>query len=214
MLFDFQVPKKNGTQVSNEVVKKTLMPRNTIDIKAKLKNGGEIFLEEPDRTRQIDVSSEFLISKKLPKKQFTNFINKNNVPITTKETLDKIINDISYICSNNEQVDFSKGNTDTLRCVLKEYGVNETLSAENETIFKIDGIHHYEKGNKENPFRIYLKITETGNKETHYKLIFCDIYHLCLISGHKGLNPEQVKERTFQKYYYVCNDHIKSLLDD
>ncbi|HDT7983094.1 TPA: hypothetical protein RD623_001738, partial [Enterococcus faecalis] len=67
MLFDFQVPKKNGTQVSNEVVKKTLMPRNTIDIKAKLKNGGEIFLEEPDRTRQIDVSSEFLISKKLPK---------------------------------------------------------------------------------------------------------------------------------------------------
>ncbi|MGZ7390178.1 hypothetical protein ACXWS2_09435, partial [Streptococcus pyogenes] len=62
MLFDFQVSKKNGTQVSNEVVKKTLMPQNTIDIKAKLKNGGEIFLEEPDRTRQIDVSSEFLIS--------------------------------------------------------------------------------------------------------------------------------------------------------
>ncbi len=52
-----------------------------------------------------------MVSKHLPKIKFTNFINKNEVPTTTKKTIEKITQDISYICMNNEQVDFSKTNT-------------------------------------------------------------------------------------------------------
>jgi hypothetical protein len=211
--FSFEVSKKNGSQVSDDAIKSILKPSNQIDIKLKLKNGGEIILEEPHRQRYIDVSSNFLVSKKIPTLKFTNFINKDDVPITTKKTLEKIIQDISYICSNNEQVNFSGRNTSTLRKVLKEYGVNESLSSDNETIFKVDGIHHYEKGKKDNPFRIYLKIIGIGCDKTRYQLIFCDIYHLCLISGHNGLNAKQMQERTFYSHCYTCNDHIKSLLE-
>lgn len=211
--FNFSVSNKSSSQTNEEKIKNILKPQNIIDIKAKLKNGGEIVLEEPERKRHINISENFLVSKHLPKVKFTNFINKNEVPITTKKTIDKITRDISYICSEHEQVDFSRTNTSILRKVLKEYGYNEELSAENVSLFKIDGVSHYEKSIKENPFRIYLKIEALNNKETEYQLIFCDVYHLCIPAEHNGLSAQQVRNRTYMKYCYICKEHIKVLLE-
>ncbi|MGP5392088.1 hypothetical protein ACTXLQ_00645 [Enterococcus hirae] len=211
--FNFSVSNKSSSQTNEEKIKNKLKPQNIIDIKAKLKNGGEILLEEPKRKRHINISEKFLVSKHLPKIKFTNFINKNEIPTTTKKTIEKITQDISYICMNNEQVDFSRTNTSTLRTVLKEYGYNEVLSAENVSLFKVDGVAHYEKSIKENPFRIYLRIEALSSEETEYQLIFCDVYHLCITAGHNGLSAEQVRDRTYSKYCYICKEHIKVLLE-
>lgn len=88
--FNFSVSNKSSSQTNEEKIKNKLKPQNIIDIKAKLKNGGEILLEEPKRKRHINISEKFLVSKHLPKIKFTNFINKNEVPTTTKKQLRKL----------------------------------------------------------------------------------------------------------------------------
>lgn len=211
--FNFDLSRKLDSNTEKNNIRDALTPENEINIKSKLKNGGEILLTDPDRERTIEIPNTFLLSKNVPKIKFTNFVNKNDVQESTRKTLKAIIDDISYICRNNEQIDFSRTNTSNLRSVLKEYGTNETLSADNTSIYKIDGIPYYESQRKENPFRIYMKIDEFDDSHTKYKLIFCDIYHLCLITGHHGLSPTKTRERTYLEHCYVCKNHLKELID-
>lgn len=44
--FNFSVSNKSSSQTNEEKIKNKLKPQNIIDVKAKLKNGGEILLEE------------------------------------------------------------------------------------------------------------------------------------------------------------------------
>ncbi|MDL4874978.1 hypothetical protein [Enterococcus gallinarum] len=211
--FRFDLSRKLDSKLEDNKIKEILDPEQKIDIKNKMRNGGEIFLTAPDRDRVITISDNFLTSVKIPKVKFTNLVNLKNVPKSTIKTLEKIINDISYICQNNSAVSFSQTNTGTLRTVLKAYGLDEPLDETNETIFKVEGISFYEQGQKENPFRIYMKIDGFNEKRTNYRLLFCDIYHLCLISGHKGLNADQVRNRTYLMYCYTCKNHLRELLE-
>jgi hypothetical protein len=211
--FNFDLSKKRDSKSNEEKVRDALIPKNQLDIKLKLKNGGKYVLSAPDRDRLIEIPETFLTSKKLPTVKFTNFINLDSVPESTRRTLKTIIDDITYICENNEMVEFAKNNTSHLRSVLKSYGIDDVLSEDNETIFKVDGISYYESGKKENPFRIYMKIDGLNQKQTKYKLIFCDVYHLCIATGYKGLSSFQMREQTYLKYCYSCKNHLKELIE-
>ncbi|WP_140397108.1 hypothetical protein [Enterococcus sp. 6D12_DIV0197] len=211
--FNFNLSRKLDSKLEEKKIQDILDPKSKIDIKNKMKNGGNVVLKAPDRERIIDISENFLTSIKIPKVKFTNLVSLENVPKSTRKTLEKIIDDISYICQNNSAVSFSKTNTSTLRTVLRAYGLDEPFNETNQTIFKVDGISFYEQGKKENPFRIYMKIYGFNEKRTEYKLLFCDIYHLCLISGHKGLDAEQVRNRTYSMYSHTCNSHLRELLE-
>lgn len=218
MPFNFSVKKKKliNDSVENKISDSLNVNIEYSRIKDALISGGVIDLQA-DVKRKIEISNNFMTSIKIPQQKFTNFIDKNKVSESVKQTFNSIIKDVEFICENNEIVDFSRQGSElkVLRTVLKEYNFDGVLSEENESIFKIDGISVWENGKKENPFRIYLQITRSKDlKESNYKLLFCDIYHLCLLSWHNGKNPEQMRNETFSKHYYTCKDHLRVLLDE
>lgn len=211
--FNFDIQNKKNIKPREKQIQEKLEVLPTINIKSKLKNGGEIFLTRPEKRAVITISSLFLESKTNFPLKFTNFVDKENVSESTKKTLNEIVNNIEYVCDNTESVAFNKFNVKRLRNVLKLYGHKELLSEDNNTIFKVDGVPYYEREKKQNPFRIYLKIDDSDEEITTYILMFCDVYHLCLVTGHDGLTADQMLNRTFLGHAYSCKDHIRSLLD-
>lgn len=215
MSFKINLNKASGSS-NKKFIEEEIQPSFSY-FKELLKTGGSVNLTNSNKPVEINIAENFLTSKNEPKLQFTNFVNLNEVPDTTQQTLKKIIGDISYICKNTEEVSFKDGNREKikrLRKILKLYREDEIFSEGNNLVFKVDGVPYYEKNKRINPFRIYLKIDFTDPQVTVYDLMLCDIYHLCIPTDFNGKLWHKVMSENYLTHRYSCQSHLKEVVDD
>lgn len=200
-----------NVNLNSNATKRTdyLKPKNMI--KQTLASGGRIDLEPKGVVKRfVEVNDNSLYSYKNEKIKFTNFAfpNKKQNNPNLQINLSNLISDISFICDKVEEVIF-KENTKKLETILDHY---YPIWREGSDIFKVDGESTKLNGRNSNPFRVYLEVKFIPRESTSYRILFCDIHHLAIISGHNGKPAHIVEQETFLSTKY-CACHIYQLLE-
>lgn len=186
---------------------KTSVPRITL-----IQGGIEVFsMLEKEVT--LRVNPKFKKSYKNKELLFTNFVNKKNCKVQ-KESLDLFFSDITYIKKKNNKIFFNelkKDDRKRLFDILTYYCEDYDEVKIKEELYKIDLERNSELGIPNKIMKIYLYIRYNVDDKIEYEILFCDLYHLVIPTGHNGKSQKKVQKESYD-LARDYQEHIEFLL--